>query len=349
MMVAGNENAKIAINGLKAGADDYVVKTINNDLFIQKIKSIVNVSLLRKDVYNLLETREELLSIVSHDLKSPIGVIKTSLKLLLTDLVKGVSGEAREFIQRSYKQADYSIRLIQDILDLRNIKKKPEFKFEKFDVGQMVYSCVENIDSDLKSKNLNINIKCQQDYIIEADYLKLSRVVTNLLENAVKFSTKGGEIRVDVSHTLSKKVIDEKNLIKISVTDSGIGIPEDKLDSIFGKYEQVTGGYHTGNGLGLAICKEICTLHKGNIWVESLEGAGTTFHVVIPGLVEFGDNKFYAQSKALVGNCDQNKKYVLVVDDNKGICDIFQEVLSEMGYNVLVAYNGVEGYQQQTI
>jgi signal transduction histidine kinase len=130
-------------------------------------------------------------------------------------------------------------------------------------------------------KNLSIQVDIASDLYLYADRTALHDIFINLLSNAFKFTSDGGQISIIASQ--------KDRSILIEIRDTGMGIPEDKLQAIFDEFYQVEGGKHGGTGLGLAIAKRLVEEHGGNIWVESQLGKGSTFYFTLPLSVENKD------------------------------------------------------------
>lgn len=229
------------------------------------------------------KAKDEFLSITSHDLKSPLGIVKTSMSLLLEE--KELNSSIKEYAQLSLRQANRGLKLISDLLDLKKLETGDvKLELVMFNVANLIDEVVQDFRFSYEQAGVSIEVFSDKKYSIKADYSKIGQVVSNLLSNALKYTSNGGLVKIEAS-LFNKKESEQvmKDYLKISVSDTGSGIPRDKLDKIFVKYEQASiSDKKTGTGIGLAIAKFICELHHGEIWVDSQVGQGSTFSFILP-------------------------------------------------------------------
>ena len=229
------------------------------------------------------KVKDEFLSITSHDLKSPLGIVKTSMSLLLEE--KGLSSSIKEYAELSVRQANKGLKLIADLLDLKKLETG-DVKLEttRFLFSKLVDEIIQDFKHSYEQAGLSIANFSEQDYEISADYNKIGQVISNILGNAIKYTSTGGTVRISISLIQQQDKDDVlRDYLKVSISDTGAGIPKDKIDKIFEKYEQASSAdKKTGTGIGLSIAKFICKLHHGDIWVESEVGKGSTFSFILP-------------------------------------------------------------------
>ena len=219
-----------------------------------------------------VSTRDELIAILSHDLRNPIGAISTSADLLHQEIKEPSHKQLVELITRNAKTA---LQLIQDIFEMENISQgKFELKLEKQNLYQLLQECVESFAHTAAAKNIALEL-IPADEIVEVlfDRGRLWQVISNILGNAIKFTPEGGKIVVDC-----KLTADEAH---ISIADNGVGIPADKLDEIFNRFSQIASKNRTGLGLGLYISKIFVEAQGGKIEVVSNPGKGSTFEIIL--------------------------------------------------------------------
>jgi PAS domain S-box-containing protein len=263
------------------------ILTIFHDITSEK-----QVEKLQKDVEKnielLNETREvnkfitEFFSNISHELKTPLNIIFSSVQLL--DLYNENSGE--KFIKNKdkylsiMKQNCYRLmRLINNLLDITRLDSgflRPHMK--NYNIVSVVEDITLSVASFAESKSINIifDTDCE-DKIMAFDPDKIERIILNLLSNAVKFTNHGGKIIVNM--------IDEGDYMVISVKDTGIGIPKDKLQLVFERFKQVDRTFtrnHEGSGIGLSLVKSFVEMHEGIICVNSELGVGSEFIIRLP-------------------------------------------------------------------
>jgi PAS domain S-box-containing protein len=221
--------------------------------------------------------KSELLANVSHELRTPLASIKGFIETLIEPDVKWSKIQQLEFLQSANKEADRLTLLIKGLLDMSRIDSgKLTLDRQNSNLSEVLISA-ESILSNMTNKHclkLNVPANLPNLYI---DRIKIAQVITNLVENATKFSAEGSQILIEA-------VLNDDNII-ISVSDNGIGMSPGVVASVFNRFyqaKQVVDGKTRGTGLGLSICKGIVEAHGGQIWVESQPGIGSKFSFTIP-------------------------------------------------------------------
>lgn len=221
--------------------------------------------------------KDEIIQNVSHELRTPLTFIKGYADLLLDGSMGPLTDAQREAVEIIAKKTNLLSRLVGDILTLQWIERGT-LNFEAVDIAALARVSVQNFQLTASPSGLEFAVEDPGGpVIVWGDRERLSQVLDNLLHNAVKFSPNGGRITV--------RVQDLEDHALVSVQDTGIGIPPDKLERIFERFYQVDGSTRRrfgGMGLGLAIVKRIVEAHGGRVWAESELGKGSTFHFTIP-------------------------------------------------------------------
>lgn len=230
-----------------------------------------------------IELKDEFLSLVSHELKTPITVIISAIQAIEHLCWDQYSDKARGFIGRIKQNAFRQLRLVNNLLEITKIESgqmKP--KIGNYDVVFLASSITESVQEYANQKDLNLSFASSiKSKIIGIDDEKLERVLLNLLSNAIKFTPKGKSIFVRVYQT----VLDHREMIAVEVEDEGIGISEDKQVTIFDKFVQVDSSLTRqaeGTGLGLSLVKLFVEALDGVICLVSHEGRGSKFTVHLP-------------------------------------------------------------------
>jgi PAS domain S-box-containing protein len=279
----------------------------------------------QKNLLKAMKVKDEFLSVTSHDLKSPLGIIKTSMHLLLEE--DSADEGVKEYAYMSLRQADRGLKLISSLLDLSKLEDgNVQLDIKNFVISKLINEVLEDPRINLEQDNICINLVQSSDYELTADYNKIVQVLSNLVGNAIKFSNKGSKI--DIITSLNDKVL------RIAVKDFGSGIPSDKLSSIFEKHVKLKDGREKGHGIGLTIAKMIVELHNGKIWVESLEGEGSTFYFELPN-AKPSDSSFVEDSDLACSFVVPGTKTILVVDDMDDERKVVNDILSSAGFKVL--------------
>lgn len=231
----------------------------------------------RRKVEDLSRLKDEFLSIASHELRTPVTSIKGYTQLAKTLIRENDLTTSEEYLDIALDQIDRMSRLILELLDVSRIETgRLEIRREPIAWAAFVRDVVHRHHTAVSDRRFHVDIP-ENRRVITGDRDRLEQVLGNLLENAVKYSPEGSDIFVTVE--------DKGEQIETSVSDRGIGIPTDELGQVFERFHrgrQVSSTNYGGLGLGLYITKQIVERHSGTIWVESKEGAGTTFHFSLP-------------------------------------------------------------------
>lgn len=236
-----------------------------------------NVANKAKELAHLNSVKDEFLSTVSHELKTPLTTIKGFLDVVTAGEAGPLNPRQKEFFTIINNAADRLHHLVSDLLDISRLSGRVEMVMEEIDLKSVAGASIANLQ--MKAKEKNIAIRKEMDPFlpkITADGKWISQVLDNLLMNAVKFSPLDSEVKVVAKH--------KGEAVMVSVIDNGPGIPAEEKQHVFDKFfrgKSNSGGV-PGTGLGLAICKSVVEKHGGRIWVESGENKGAKFFFALP-------------------------------------------------------------------
>ncbi|HZP06695.1 MAG TPA: ATP-binding protein [Terracidiphilus sp.] len=227
--------------------------------------------------YALDRLKDEFVSTVSHELRTPLTAIRGALGLLSSGSLGEVNDKSANLLRIALSNSERLVRLINDILDLERIQSGREpFTFRPVQLADIVRQGIEGMQPVADAAGVQL-IHDPTQVEIAADSDRLLQVLTNLLSNAIKFSPPNSTVSVLLRPDVSG--------VTLSVVDAGRGIPADKLEVIFGRFQQVDASdsrQKGGTGLGLAICRTIVQQHSGRIWAERNSVSGSTFRVFLP-------------------------------------------------------------------
>ncbi|MCM5662039.1 ATP-binding protein [Galbibacter mesophilus] len=280
----------------------------------------------------LLKSREQLISMVSHDLRTPLSTI-----VGYTELLKGEDlTEKESHYTDSIKNASkYVTQLVEDLLDFSKLESgKIKIEHVSFNLRTLVKETAESVQSIYAAKDiaLVIDIDPTIDKLLLGDPFRVKQILSNLIGNAYKF-TEAGSITIKAR---LKSTSEGKQLLTLSVTDTGIGIKKEKQDIIFEEFTQAdndTEKKYGGSGLGLTISRKLAKLLGGNLYLESKEGKGSTFSFVFPA--EFSTQEIVEQTEEIHEIPANDKQYTaIVIDDDETLLQLNREVLENNNMKV---------------
>jgi len=271
--------------------------------------------------------KDEFVSVVSHELRTPLTSIRGSLGLLGGGLLGAVPERAQRMLDLAVANTDRLVRLINDILDVERIEsgQAPMVK-RRVDLAELTAQTVESVRPLADRAGVDLTLETEP-LEANADPDRIVQAITNLVGNAIKFSEPGGTVQVLLART--------GNDAHLRVIDGGRGIPADRLESIFERFQQVDATdarEKGGTGLGLAICRTIVQQHDGRVWAESEAGQGSTFHVRLP-LLE-------TPLPLSTASLPAAGPLVVVCDDDDSARAVLRELLELRGFNVAEARDG---------
>lgn len=233
--------------------------------------------------HRLERMKAEFISVVSHELRTPLTSMQAALSLLVEKIIDPTSKEGETIIQIAADGVDRLVRLVSDILDLERLDSgKVRLEKRLCNTAHLIAAAVDQMQEMANQAGVTLEATCSA-FEIHADPDRLLQVLTNLLSNAIKFSSTGSTVLLKVG--LTNDSSSSAPLLRFTVQDQGRGIPANKLDRIFERFQQVDSSdsrQKGGTGLGLAICRSIVQQHGGHIWAESTVDQGSCFYFTVP-------------------------------------------------------------------
>ena len=321
-----------------------------------------------KDLELSNKYKTEFMANMSHELRTPLNAVILLSELMTHNKQKNLNNDDIKKASTINSAGKDLLRLIDDILDLSKVEAgKIEIIIDEFKPYDLLEELKDLYEQSAINKGISFNINDSYKQLIYSDKHRISQILKNLISNALKFTTQGS-INVSIS-----KSDDDKLPIKISVKDTGIGIPKDKLSKIFDAFTQADGSTsrkYGGTGLGLSITKELTQLLGGKVFVDSKENEGSTFTILLSNIfddikpkstiendnterhiIEDISNSYQSEEftikneDIIIDDIDLSDINILIVDDDIKNIFVLDGVLQDYNANVFTAYNGEEAIE----
>jgi hypothetical protein len=298
--------------------------------------------------------KDEFLANMSHELRTPLNAILGISEMLQEPVYGSLNDKQRKLMHTVRDSGDHLLDLINDVLDLAKIEaEKFTLKINTVSVNEVCQASLRMIKEAAYKKQIRVSTTL--DYAvdtIQADELRLKQILVNLLSNAVKFTPKDGSIKLVVNSDVEHSVVD------FSVQDTGIGIAEDDMKKLFEPFVQLDGSLNRaqeGAGLGLSLVYGWTKMHGGSISVKSEVGKGSSFTVSLPWCPLKPDESSIPETGQLTMACEPDSALIdnhhhsgviLLAEDNETYIQLLSDYLTKLGYQVLIARDGVEAIEQ---
>lgn len=346
-LTAGNADRQRRFRGYEAGAVDFIHKPIEPDILRSKAGVFFDLACQRQQLAHQRDTlrtyaealkeadrrKDEFLAVLAHELRNPLAPIRYGLEIMKMSAHEPVSEDIRAMMHR---QLSHLVRLIDDLLDVSRISRgKINLNKEPVELSEALQAALEASRPLIEANKHTLVLQNAEEPIwIFADLTRIAQVVSNLLNNAAKYTPAGGRITLSVHR--------DGDHVRIAVADTGVGIPRAMLPRIFELFTQVDGENKRsqgGLGIGLALAQQLVEMHHGTLQVDSEgEGQGSTFTLRLPLYHEGGRP---AAPEAPVPASALPLK-VLVVDDNVSSAETTAQILAMTGHSVTLAHDGPE-------
>ena len=354
------------LNALHGKVDTYLVQYNHQKMYIVLFSIILflligimvyiyrTILMKRRIEEDANKAKLQFFTNISHELRTPLTLIADPVNYIMHD--DNLNSQQRSMLQIVQRNVLVLIQLVSEILDFRKVQNgKMELRLSDFNLSENMKQWIMLFSASAQKKHIAISMNAPDTIMLRADQDKIERICYNLLSNALKYTSEGGEI------TLTAK--EENGRVMISVADNGCGISSDELPYIFDRFYQAKNAGR-GTGIGLAIVKAFTELHHGEVSATSIEGKGSTFTIHIPvrqkgevtnqptekieQLVEPSSAQEVPNQARHIDELIQpyqtDKPEVLIIDDNIDIRTYLRSVLSEK-YNVSEAANGKAGLE----
>jgi signal transduction histidine kinase len=340
VMVSARAGEEARVEGLEAGADDYLIKPFSARELIARVGTQLAMGRLRARTEEALREadrrKDEFLALLAHELRNPLMPIRLGAEILRSaGKMPAPAERARAVIDR---QVTYMVRLIDDLLDVSRIPRgKLDLRSERMDLGAVVRVAVEDRRGTFEASRLSLDLSVPEAPVwIMGDGARIAQVVGNLLQNALKFTDAGGRVSVGL------EIQDDAAVVRVA--DTGIGIAPSELTRIFEPFSQVDqsiGRSRGGLGLGLALVKGLVGLHGGNVRVHSEgPGLGSEFFVTLPLALAAVEGAAADERKTPVS---VQPLRVLIIEDNLDAAESLCALLRMRGHLARAVHSGASG------
>lgn len=351
-LTAGHVDQERRIRGYETGAIDFLPKPIDPTMLLNKASVFFELAVQRRaleqrerqlresnerlawsnaELANTDKKKDEFLAMLAHELRNPLAPLLTGIEILLAS--PGNAGTLEEISGMMKRQIGQMAHLIDDLLDVSRINHgKIELQMESISMAEVVKQAVESVQPFIAEFQHELIVENPDSSLsLNADYHRLTQVVSNLLSNAAKYTPPGGRIVLSVS-------LVDGGRIRISVRDNGKGIKPEHQARIFELFDQGASGPKDGLGIGLTLVRSLVEMHGGKITVSSQgEGTGSEFVVEVPGVLS--QSSAGGGSEPVSANAS-GKVRVLVADDGKSTADILGMFFRMEGMDCEVVYDG---------
>jgi two-component system sensor histidine kinase EvgS len=291
IITSGKISDDTAVISMKAGAADYIMKdnltrlgpAIERELqekLVRGEREKASMTLKEREeelriLRKIDQLKDEFIGLVSHELRTPLTVILGALNTVMTEEDRLSRKDIKQLIGDAYYEAETLSDILANLLELARAQaNRLQINEEPVNIRETIDTVVKKMSQQILPRQ--VNIVCEKSITVNADRVRLQRILHNLLDNAVKYSSSGNKIEV-----LVKKL---NNEVVIGVKDKGIGIPSELQGKLFEPFQRLEqhNNKATGTGLGLVVCRRLVEAHGGRMWVESQPGQGSTFQFTLP-------------------------------------------------------------------
>jgi signal transduction histidine kinase len=372
------------VKGFELGAVDYITKPFEQEEVLARIKTHLRINQLQQQLqtqntqlqatneqldkltYRLSQQTEELrlantelaraarlkdefLANMSHELRTPLNAVLGMAEVLQEGIYGPLNAQQTKSVHTIEVSGRHLLALINDILELAKIEAgKIQLELIPVSANWVGESCLQLVKELANKKSVKVQaIFASQPIMVQADERYLKQILLNLLSNAIKFTPTGGTVNLEIQGDSQRQVVN------LSVSDTGIGISTENLHYLFKPFVQLDGGLnrqHEGTGLGLALVHRLVEMHGGNISVTSNPGQGSCFTVSLPWQdvttsSALADDESVTPTAIKTEPVD-SKLVILLADDNHIINETIADYLTAKGYQVVLATNGIEAIEK---
>jgi two-component system, sensor histidine kinase and response regulator len=278
IFLTANSHTENLVEGFDAGGVDYITKPFKSEELLVRVKNHIELAESRKTILEMNRSRDKVYSIIAHDIRSPLSGILMTLDTIDQGYLDPNSEDFKEIIHQLKIRTKDTSTLLTSLLNWTRAKDENIVLHPKdTNINQLLNSCIQLLEAVAKNKNVSISMIMDGKIDCWCDEVSINTVFRNIISNAIKFTPNNGAI------TIQGKSVGSN--VEISITDTGVGIPEDAIRKIFEEnqhYSSSGTANEQGTGLGLMLVKDFMKKNNGNLQVESKLNEGTVFTVLLP-------------------------------------------------------------------
>jgi two-component system, sensor histidine kinase and response regulator len=302
IMMSGHGSEELAVECMRNGAEDYISKPFALEDMIQRIERARAHRRERIEKQLLQQEKEDFILMLSHDMKNPLTAVIGSIDIIREGRLGAINEEQKEYLQSAIDSCNEVVIMIDNLLDIRKFEAgKFQMAIHPYNAHELIGKVASQFARPAKYDGVELSVDLEPGtYEIAVDKNAFTRVLGNLLGNALKFTPEGGKItvscrcitfdevralKIPVYAPIPPVFLERGCFVRLAVRDTGNGIPSNELDRIFDRYTQFTrktGRERSGAGLGLAYCKLAIESFHGMIWAECETGQGSEFVILLP-------------------------------------------------------------------
>lgn len=295
-----------------------------------------------QDIERLSRIKSDFVSIISHELRTPLTSIKESVSLVIEGIAGPLNENQREFLGIAKNNIDRLTRIITDILDFSKLESgRIAMHKKKANVNRLIKETFSSLKDSVERKNIQFELELLDGLDdIWFDPERIGQVLKHLVSNAVKFNKEKGKIKI----FSSREELGGRDVVKVTVEDTGIGIAKDDMPSLFNHFSPLDAGLtrtSSGVGLGLAVSKHIIALHGGDIWAESEKDIGSRFIFTLP-IYKKEDEFNFLLGEAIERTRHNKTKLALIIFGIRNSKDVNEDILASLERTIELAVRGSE-------
>ncbi len=282
IMITAYATLESAVRATKLGAYDFLAKPFTPEELRVTVRKAVNHHVLTEQARRLMEEKRQVrfqfISVLAHELKSPINAVDGYLDLLRNRVLGDSLEPYGDMIERCVTRIGNMRKLINDLLDLTRVESGQRVRtMESVDLAAIAKTAMESQENAAREQEITLVMEPDPDVVLQADRLEMEMICNNLISNAVKYNRPGGSVQVRIQR--------DEDAILLIVSDTGFGMTQDEVSRLFNDFVRIRNEKTRsipGSGLGLSLIKKLCTLYRGSVRVESEPDVGSTFTVRLP-------------------------------------------------------------------